>query len=92
MIERSESMSGAGEAGANLSDLLYGKPNHGMKVHCAYVIERKTSGPEWEAYAYPKRDWVEAVDALNQLREQEKTKRIQRPLRLVFERREYFDI
>ena len=86
--EQNEAAVGA----SDLSALLYGKPNHGMKVHCAYVIERKTSGPEWEAYAYPKRDWIAAVDALNQLREREKTKRIQRPLRLVFERREYFDI
>ena len=36
MIERSESMSGAGEAGANLSDLLY--------VHALYELSVKIVG------------------------------------------------
>ena len=62
-----------------------------MTTYTGLVIERKTGGPDWEPFAFPKDDIEEAKRVLSVLREAEEKKRFKRPLRLVRETREYID-
>lgn len=62
-----------------------------MTTYTGFVIERKTNGPDWEPFAFPRNDIDEAKRTLSVLREAEEKKRFKRPPRLVRETREYID-
>lgn len=63
-----------------------------MKTYTRFIIERKTSFPEWEVVAHPKNDIEEAKRVLLLLREEEKRRTHTKPLRLIRETREHFDV
>lgn len=56
-----------------------------------FVIERKSTGLEWEPFGFPRNDIDEAIRTLNTLRRHEKGKRYEGRLRLVRETREVID-
>jgi hypothetical protein len=62
-------------------------PSRGViiKTCTHYVIERKTAGPEWEPWAFPKNDRLNALETLEWCRKEQPGG----TFRLIFETREH---